>query len=345
LATSKAPKVSLLLGPQYWTIHKDSKACSESEAYSVRLKLTGCDDDEFTCDDATCVPMAVRCDAKGDCPDGSDEATCTTIITSVGYHKANVPPPPAGRGKKFKLNFAIDLFHIVEVNEKLGYFKTKLDLERSWIDRKLTFRNLKKNIPMVVDPEDMQRIWKPWTIFRNLELDNKYDTTLGFDKIKIKPNADYLFKQADSNHIDNTYLFEGKDNLIIYERQVGAEWLCDFNMMWYPFDTQVCNMQLQNLDDSVDYVPKNMTYSGPMDLAGHYVRDFKMCLDPHPIDGKQGIVVEVVFGRPLFSHLLTTTIPTVILIVISQMATMFAKEFIDMVIMVNLTVLLVLATL
>ena len=80
LATSTAPKATLLLGPQDWTIHNDSKLCSESRTYTARLKLTGCADDEFTCDDATCVPMAVRCDAKGDCEDRSDEVNCKTVF-------------------------------------------------------------------------------------------------------------------------------------------------------------------------------------------------------------------------------------------------------------------------
>jgi hypothetical protein len=145
LATSKAPKATLVLGPQDWTIHNDSKFCSESETYHARLKLTGCADDEFTCDDAICVPMAVRCDAKGDCEDGSDETNCKTVITPVGYNRLNVPPP-VHTGDTFKLALSLNLIQIVEINEIQGYFKTMVGIERNWIDRQLMYQNLKMNV-------------------------------------------------------------------------------------------------------------------------------------------------------------------------------------------------------
>jgi hypothetical protein len=113
LATSTAPKATLLLGPQDWMIHNDSELCSESGTYTDRLKLTGCADDEFTCDDATCIPMAVRCDAKGDCQDGSDEANCKTVVTSVGYNRFNVPPP-IGTDNKLKLSISLNLIKILD---------------------------------------------------------------------------------------------------------------------------------------------------------------------------------------------------------------------------------------
>ena len=58
-ATSSATESSLLLGPQEWTVYNDS--CTQKGSYT--LMMTGCIDNDFTCDDATCVSMSVRCDA------------------------------------------------------------------------------------------------------------------------------------------------------------------------------------------------------------------------------------------------------------------------------------------
>ena len=58
-----------------------------------------------------------------------------------------------------------------------------------------------------------------------------------------------------------------------------------------------------------------------------------------------GVVVEIVLGRPLFGTTLTVFIPTCILLVLSQMVRVFGKDHLEMIIEVNLTHLLVLATL
>ena len=55
-------------------------------------------------------------------------------------------------------------------------------------------------------------------------------------------------------------------------------------------------------------------------------------------------VVEVTLGRPIISNLLTVFVPTILLLAISFMTRFFAEDYIDMVIQVNLTILLVLAT-
>jgi hypothetical protein len=340
LATSKASKASLLLGPQDWTIHNDSKLCSETETYTTRLKLTGCADDEFTCDDATCVPMAVRCDAKGDCKDGSDEANCKTVVTSVGYNRFNVPPP-GGMDDKLKMSFGIDLRKIVKINAKQGSLIIKMRFVRSWTDIKLKYQNVKMNMDNRINPKDVKKMWKPWTILENIKTRDSVAATDRVDTMLVKTDGGFIVRPLSD--FDNTYIFEGSENALYYERELTVEWMCDFDMSWYPFDTQSCTMQFIQSEDSIDLVPGNFTYDGPMDLLEHYVRDLKIC--SAIVDGRKGVVAEVVFGRPLFAHLLTTILPTVILIMICLMTTTFDTEYFDMVVMVNLTALLVLATL
>ena len=60
---------------------------------------------------------------------------------------------------------------------------------------------------------------------------------------------------------------------------------------------------------------------------------------------RAGLIVILIFGRPLIGHILTVFIPTTILIVLAHMSKVFADEYVDMVIQVNFTALLVLATL
>ena len=62
------------------------------------------------------------------------------------------------------------------------------------------------------------------------------------------------------------------------------------------------------------------------------------------IDERKAIIVEIIFGRPIVNNLLTVFVPTMLLVIISFTARVFAEDYIDMVIQVNVTVMLALAT-
>ena len=61
-AVSKATKLSYLLGKHQWTISNDDYGCNKGKPYTTMLKLSGCKDGEFTCDDGQCIEMKRRCD-------------------------------------------------------------------------------------------------------------------------------------------------------------------------------------------------------------------------------------------------------------------------------------------
>ena len=62
------------------------------------------------------------------------------------------------------------------------------------------------------------------------------------------------------------------------------------------------------------------------------------------IDQSSAIIVEITLGRPIINNLLNVFVPTILLVIISFIARFFAEDYIDMVVQVNLTILLVLAT-
>ena len=115
-------------------------------------------------------------------------------------------------------------------------------------------------------------------------------------------------------------------------------------MLWYPFDTQTCSMEFYfKLNDMAILSPGNLTYIGPKELPEYFVYNTQIC--SAIIARKPGVRVKIIFGRHIFSIILTVFIPTLILIIISHMVNRFQENYLDMVISINLTVLLVLATL
>ena len=89
--------------------------------------------------------------------------------------------------------------------------------------------------------------------------------------------------------------------------------------------------------------PSDLSFNQDISLNNYFVRGVAMCRTVTA--GKQAVVVEFTLGRPLVSNVLTVFIPTTILMFISYMARVFEEDYLDMVLQVNLTVLLVQATL
>ena len=141
-------------------------------------------------------------------------------------------------------------------------------------------------------------------------------------------------------------LYEGVDHNQVIRKEFYVDFLCDYDMSRYPFDTQVCTMEFISLNtDLVKLVPGNLTYSGPKVLAQYFVHNSWICSSKLLSSGQPGLKVIMTLGRPLIGSVLTVYIPTSILIVLAHMSNVFADNHLDMVVNVNLTALLVLASL
>ena len=92
-----------------------------------------------------------------------------------------------------------------------------------------------------------------------------------------------------------------------------------------------------------DMNPVLLKYNKDISLAQYTLGKIQMCRSS--FHGERGFRVEVTLGRPIISNILTVFIPTTTLLTISFIARFFVLDFFDLTIMVNLTILLVLATL
>ena len=91
IGISKNTFDSLMLGRSSWMIEGDSPACSDEKSYNIPLKLSGCGEEEFTCNDGQCIDINKRCDQIRDCRDRSDEKDCKLIVLEEGYSKNIIP--------------------------------------------------------------------------------------------------------------------------------------------------------------------------------------------------------------------------------------------------------------
>ena len=94
--------------------------------------------------------------------------------------------------------------------------------------------------------------------------------------------------------------------------------------------------------ENTEFHPVNLLHNPAISLNRYTLTKIQMCRSR--ILEKEAIVTEVTMGRPIINNFLTVFIPTTLLLLISFIARAFAEDYMDMVVQVNLTILLVLAT-
>ena len=137
-------------------------------------------------------------------------------------------------------------------------------------------------------------------------------------------------------------LTKGSKNKISTSAIWTCDFLCDFDYKWYPFDTQNCYAHFSVFDDTIRARIVNVTYSGEQDLGKYYFKEINSC--DYDKNGRNGVYVDITYNSPMTAHIMTLFLPTGMLLLISQLSTIFGSKFVDMVIEVNTTLLLVLTT-
>ena len=269
---------------------------------------------------------------------------CSILDYGVGYNKLIVPVDRTKGIVVVRMDF--DVENIIDINEVLGTFSIKFTLWKTFLNSRLTYRYLKdddnKN---QLSNEEQDSLWIPNELFSNIPKHSNFEEFTDRTVHKVLKNPSKPPRKSDMTNPQTINLYEGVDHKQVIRKEFYVIFLCDYDMRRYPYDTQVCTMEFRSLNtDIIELVPGNLTYSGPKDLAQYFVRNSLICssrLD----NGQPGLKVIMTLGRPLIGSVLTVYIPTSILIVLAHMSNVFADNHLDMVVNVNLTALLVLASL
>ena len=125
-------------------------------------------------------------------------------------------------------------------------------------------------------------------------------------------------------------------------------------MFWYPFDIQKCTMEftLESVSAKfVELVPGDLDYTGKRILDQFYIMDTNLLTKKADIESKISgnttetvIVVNITFGRGLFTIFLTIYLTTILVNLIGHSSVFYKDFYFEAQVSLNVTVMLVQVT-
>ena len=244
-ASSRASQNSFALGKHNWTLSNDKYQCFEGKEYTLKMKLTGCNSTQFTCDNGQCVKMEERCNQLPDCEDKSDEHECRILALEKGYNQ-RVPPVGTMVGevrtlKPVEVNVSLTLLKVVAIKEEDHSIELQFQINLEWKENRATFHNLKPETYLnALSKEEIDSLWLPLVVYLNTD---QHETTRPggiwewSTDVNVRREGD--FTRGGYEVLDETYLFKGDENSLVMTQSYTHEFQCVYQLERYPFDTQV----------------------------------------------------------------------------------------------------------
>ena len=153
---------------------------------------------------------------------------------------------------------------------------------------------------------------------------------------------------ADMDELYPNETYSGSENEIFLKTMNQANFICTFtNIRMYPFGEQNCSIKLfiSGRDNMLTNLKlKAITYKGPRSVGQYVVRKWSM-ESGFVTDERVGLTITVQLGRNMFSIIMVTYLPTILMNIINQVTNYVTDaDKYGLVITVNITCMMVLAS-
>ena len=228
VATCESELTSFVLGNHDWKVTNDF-GCFSGGTEVKRVSFSTCTLDQYTCNDGLCVSLMSRCDGEVDCEDKSDELDCRIMEESKTYKK-HLPPPPKHKETKLEVETSIEVINVGGIDEIESAVEFQFILQMKWYEGRMNFQNLRETGKTNLKNQEMKLLWKPKIVF--------YNTKDRLESIVDGKTSMDVERMGNFTVAKNKLVFKGSENPLSVSRFYKTNFICDFNMAWYPFDTQ-----------------------------------------------------------------------------------------------------------
>ena len=133
------------------------------------------------------------------------------------------------------------LLDIPAIREADNEVFIKLSLKLVWFERRATYHNLKEKVSQnTLENDDVKTIWIPKLIYENNK-DNS-NTHSEMHKSSIVVRREGNLTRSGLYDVDETEVFKGNENPIEMIQSYTKDFKCQFDLNFFPFDTQVRNV-------------------------------------------------------------------------------------------------------
>ena len=340
---------ALLMGHRAVNFAKSEDSCVEGmEVKVLDLKFTTCSDKQFTCGNGKCISMKLRCDQTPNCDDGADEKNCQMLVMNENYNNRIAP---FGFDVKtetvipINISVSVHVIKFLRISEVDLDYTLKFTIIVEWYDKRLIYYNLKESRSTnALSNIDIDKIWIPSVVFTNTQNNEK---TKGTPDTEVTVTREGNYTRSGDDVFDEIDIFQGVDNKLTFEMTYTKTFSCEYQLHMYPFDNQECTVDLmvKKLDQRVVKMqPESFLMLSSTVLTQYTIESWDM-IYYNETNPDEGIFVKLNLKRRIMNELLTTYLPSIIILIIVYVTNFFKPFFFEAQVTVNLTSLLVLTTL
>ena len=242
-----------------------------------------------------------------------NEATYDSGLPDIHFHKD-------GTVDKLDVNVTIVVQDINNIDEVEMKYTVAFLFEARWFDSRLTWLDLNNNSYLNRPSFNQKRqLWIPKIVFSN-SVGRRQIVMDGKAKILIEMmnNSDYVM--SDQFSLDESASFKGESNPIVYSRELNVDFECTLDLTFFPFDTQVCHMELKagnKVRNFIQLVPSHLSFTGSRMLSTFYVENLEKEID---LSNENDIDIRITFSlrRRLTQYIIGIFLPSLCILIIDQ---------------------------
>ncbi|XP_064080979.1 uncharacterized protein LOC135197791 [Macrobrachium nipponense] len=286
------------VGRMEWETKKDNIFLCDDSGMLVLSKCAK--EDDFTCDNGSCISIASRCNMIPECSDWSDEKNCTRIQLPPAY-MSEIPP-------KLPMTFrvVVDIDH-VEVNLLKMTISLEMSIEFIWYEERIAFKNLQ------ADPAANQILRHPGKEWPIWVPEISLSPVTSYGNIDHQPSL-VIRKTNKGKRNGDDIIHKGSESPIIYKITQHPTIRCPFCLKRYPHDEQFCRFKIMIVNvpmSSLDVSNVRMNFFGNSQLQEYLVKNWSIGSSDHTVE------ISFHLHRRIDHELLATYFPTNLLILIA----------------------------
>ena len=237
---------------------------------------------------------------------------------------------------------------VIKIDDDENTIDLQFEINLEWYENRLIYNNLKTKTAMnVLKSEHQGEIWLPLVIFYNT--DQKETTRLGSQnewstEVNVVRKGNFIRSDLDS--VDEVEMFRGDENPLVMKQVYTHRFQCKYHLNRYPFDVHNCaiEMILGSYDmEMVELAPSDFSMNENTELTLFRITSWVL-EHRNPLEPQDGLRFSLVLKRKIMNSLLTTYLPSVLLILITFATTYFKPFFFEAALSANLTIMLVMTT-